>query len=71
MEVEQFDTNRPIGTWSGGSYFEIIPREFLTSAGGRSGKVGAASSYLFDAAPLNRFAIAWLERNAECGMRRT
>jgi len=69
VEIEEFDTNRPIGTWTGESYFEIIPRESLTSGGGRSGKVGAASSYLFDAAPLNRFAIAWLERSAECGMR--
>ena len=52
----------PLGPWEGEDYFRVIAREFLASGQGGSGKVGAAQSYLFDAASLNRFAIAWLER---------
>ena len=63
VEIEEFDTNRHIGDWKGESYFDIIPREFLASGNGRSGNVGAAQSYLFDAHSLNEFAIRWLEGN--------
>ena len=63
VDIEEFDTDRLIGEDSGPDYFKAIPREYLASARGREGKVCAAPSYLFDAAPLNAFAIEWLERS--------
>lgn len=65
VEVEEFDTNRPIGP--GEDYFEAIMTELLASGQGKWGKVGMADSYLFDAATLSRFAIAWLERTFGSG----
>jgi len=62
VDIEEFDTDRMIGDGSAGNYFEKIPREFLASGRGREGRVGAARSYLFDAAPLCQFAVEWLER---------
>jgi len=62
VDIEEFDTDRLIGDGPGGNYFGKIPREFLASGQGREGRVGAARSYLFDAAPLCQFAIEWLER---------
>jgi aminoglycoside 3-N-acetyltransferase len=48
--------------WQGEDYFITIAREFLASGQGRAGTVGAAQSYLFNAAALKEFGIAWLER---------
>jgi len=62
VEIEEFDTNQGIGGRDAGEYFETIAREFLSSGKGRAGKVGAAQSYLFDAADLIQFAIQWMER---------
>ena len=61
--IEEFDTNKSIGNWRGEDYFNIITREALRAGIGRAGKVGAAESYLFDAARLNCFAIEWLEKH--------
>lgn len=36
--------------------------EFLAAGHGRTGQVGAARSYLLDAATLCRFAVGWMER---------
>ncbi|MGQ9514149.1 MAG: hypothetical protein ACUVTL_03755 [Thermoproteota archaeon] len=47
MEIEEFDTNQGIMGRSA-EYFEKIVLEYLASDKGRSGKVGAAQSYLFD-----------------------
>ncbi len=62
VEIEEFDTNQGIGGRDAGECFEIIAREYLSSGKGRSGKAGAAQSYLFDAADLSKFAIEWMER---------
>jgi len=66
VDIEEFDTERLIGggsgVGSGKDYFERIPRDFLASGRGIEGRVGAARSYLFDAAQFNAFAIEWLER---------
>lgn len=61
VDIEEFDTcgNILLGAKE---YFELIPREYLSSRKGQSGKVGAAQSYLFDAGNLVRFAVKWLER---------
>jgi aminoglycoside 3-N-acetyltransferase len=61
VDIEDYDTQAHIFDWQGESYFEIIPRQYLASGRGRSGKVGAAQSYIFDAAGFDRFAIEWLE----------
>ena len=42
-------------------YFVTITKEYLATGKGRSGKVGAAQSYLLDAAPLNDFGVKWME----------
>ena len=61
IDIEEFDTGRLIGDWEGDSYFQSIPQEFLEMGEGRSGKIGAAKAYLFDAASLHNFAVRWLE----------
>lgn len=55
--VEDFDTGDPLDDYT----LEQIARAFLDAGGGRSGTVGHAQSYLFEAFDLNAFAIAWLE----------
>lgn len=62
VEIEDIDTSRGVFDWKGGDYFEAIAREYLASGKGRTARVGAAESYLFDAAGLVRFAIGWMER---------
>ena len=62
VDIEEFDTTRGIGDWDAEEYFETIPREYLSSGRGRSGKVGAAQSYLFDTAGFTQFAVQWMER---------
>lgn len=64
VEIEEFDTSRGIvvdAEEDAEEYFERLAREYISSGKGCSGKVGAAQSYLFDAADLVKFAIKWLE----------
>lgn len=61
LELEEFDTSKGIADWQGEDYFTIIAREFLSSGQGRSGKVGAAPSHLFDANELVGFGVSWME----------
>ena len=63
VELEEFDTNNLIGQWEGDWYFALIPQEALARGIGLVGRVGAALSYLFDAAALHRFAVEWLEEH--------
>jgi len=60
VEIEEFDTCGGILP-SAEEYFQILPREYLSSGKGHSGKVGDTQSYLFDAADFVQFAIQWLE----------
>jgi aminoglycoside 3-N-acetyltransferase len=63
VEIEDIDTSEGIVEGhSSEEYFTAIAREYLASGKGRSGKVGEAESYLFDAAELVEFAVKWLER---------
>ena len=62
VEVEEFDTPWRIRDWDGGDYFEAIVEEYLAAGHGRTGLVGAARSYLFDAQDLTAFGVAWMER---------
>lgn len=61
LEIEEFDTCGGVLP-SAEEYFRLIPQEYLSSRRGRSGKVGAAQSYLFDSRDLTKFAVQWLER---------
>jgi aminoglycoside 3-N-acetyltransferase len=61
VEIEEFDTCGGI-LLGAEEYFEIIPREYLSSGKGRSGRIGATQSYLFDSADFVRFAVKWLEK---------
>jgi len=61
VDVEEFDTCGDVLP-DVAEYFEAIPREFLASGKGRSGKIGEAQSYLFDAAEFVDFAVQWLEK---------
>ncbi len=47
--------------------FEVIAREALEAGAGRSGRVGEAECQLFEAAPLVRFAVAWMEERFRPG----
>lgn len=61
VEIEEFDT---CGNVLPGAeqYFDVIPREYLASGKGTKGKVGTATSYLFDATDFVKFAVRWLEK---------
>ncbi|GAF89251.1 unnamed protein product, partial [marine sediment metagenome] len=41
--------------------FEAVVRDYLQEGRGTVGRVGAALSYLFDAADLTAFAVEWIE----------
>ena len=63
VEIEDIDTGEGIVEGhSSEEYFTAIVKEYLASGKGRSGRVGAARAYLFDAADLVEFAVKWLER---------
>jgi len=64
VDIEEFDTAAGIVDWDGPEeyFFGAIAREFLEIDQGRVGRVGAAQSYLFDAAALAQFGVRWMER---------
>ena len=62
--VEEFDTSVPIVPGLADDYFGEVVRAFLAAGGGQQGLVGEAPSVLVEAAPICRFAVAWLERHA-------
>ena len=61
VHIEEFDTSDPIVAAMPGDAFALIARRALDMGIGRSGKVGGATSYLFDAAALVREGVRWLE----------
>ena len=63
VEIEDIDTGGGIVEGrSSEEYFTAIVEEYMARGKGRSGTVGAAKSYLFEAADLVRFAVEWLEK---------
>lgn len=54
VEMEEFDTNTPIGPWEGPEqyYFTAIAKDVPWAGIGTTGAVGEAVSYLFDAERL-------------------
>jgi aminoglycoside 3-N-acetyltransferase len=65
VDVEELDTVRGIAPWHRPDYFEDLVSAYLARGHGRTGIVGAAPSYLFDAADLSAFAVGWMEDNLQ------
>jgi aminoglycoside 3-N-acetyltransferase len=67
VEIEELDSVGGIAPWRcegyGNDYFAALVDAYLAHGSGRSGFVGAARSYLFDAADLTEFAARWMEEN--------
>lgn len=63
IEIEEFDTANPVVPMAPDDYFTDVMKEFLDSGGGKTGKIGNGDSYLFNAAELHQFAVAWMERS--------
>lgn len=61
VEFEEFDTSEPVNEQLPENCFEQIALAHLAAGYGTCAKVGAATSFLFDARELVRFAIRWLE----------
>lgn len=64
IDFEEFDTRDPVCNWLPADCFERIARDALAAGIGRTGQVGEAASYLFDAPALVRFGVDWLERSS-------
>jgi aminoglycoside 3-N-acetyltransferase len=62
VDVEEFDTCDGIRDWDGGDYFAAIIEAYLETGHEKSGLVGTARSYLFEAQELVEFGLAWMER---------
>ena len=61
VEVEEFDTSDPVVDGMPADAFARIASIALEAGAGKSGLVGKAASYLFDAAPLVLEGVRWLE----------
>jgi len=61
VQIEEVSTEGCL-PWRGGTdLFEAIVSEYIQEGRGSIGRIGAATSYLFAAADLDRFAIDWIE----------
>jgi aminoglycoside 3-N-acetyltransferase len=67
IDFEEYDTSEPAHPAMPTDCFEQIARDYLAAGHGRTGKVGSAASYLFEAPGLVRFGIEWLERYVNSG----
>ena len=63
VEIEEFDTSSPVVSGAPEHYFADIVQSYLEAGRGRSGKVGNAQSYLFEAADLHHYAVRWMEKH--------
>jgi aminoglycoside 3-N-acetyltransferase len=61
VEIEEFDTGDPVVEAAPEDHFDRLMRAYLGTRDVPRGVVGSAESYLFDAEPLHRFAVGWLE----------
>lgn len=58
---EEYNTSVPVVAGLPDDYFTQVVEEFLTTGEGMRGRVGDADCVLVPAAPMVRFAVAWLE----------
>lgn len=63
LEIEEFDTSRPIIAAMPGNYFAELTHQFIDSGQAQVGTVGAAHSVLLPAAPFAQFAIQKMEQD--------
>ncbi len=63
VDIEEYDTTDGIADFGGDDYFLAIGQAYVASGKGRTGQVGNAPSYLFDADDLRRFGTQWMEAN--------
>lgn len=61
VQIEEFSTEECLPWFGPGDMFEAILQDYLQEGRGAVGRVGAARSYLLDAASLSQFAIDWIE----------
>ncbi len=61
VEIEEFNTSGCLPWYGPTDLFEAVVRDYLQEGRGTVGRVGAALSYLFDAADLATFAVEWIE----------
>ncbi len=61
VDIEEFDTSRPIVDGMPEDHFARIAVTALDAGYGQRGVVGAAQAYIFDADALHRVAVHWLE----------
>jgi len=61
VRIEEFDTEGCLPWFGAEDLFEALMKDCIQAGRGVVGPVGAAQSYLFDAADLARFAVEWIE----------
>lgn len=62
VEIEEFDTADPVVDAAPEDHFDRLMRDYLEREEISSERVGDARTWLFDAEPLHRFAVGWLEQ---------
>lgn len=62
VEIEEFDTSAPVVDAAPDDHFDRLMHAYLEQGELSTGQVGGARTYLFEADPLHRFAVGWLER---------
>jgi len=60
-QIEEFSTNGCLPWYGPTDLFEAVVRAYAQEGHGAVGRVGGATSHLFDAADLVAFAVAWIE----------
>jgi len=63
VEVEELDSSAGIVDYPGGHYFSPLMEACVATGRACSGLVGAAQSYLLEAADFVAFVTRWMERN--------
>jgi aminoglycoside 3-N-acetyltransferase len=60
-QIEEFSTEGCLPWYGPTDMFEAIVREYVQDGRGSVGHVGAATTYVLDAADLVEYAVAWIE----------
>jgi len=61
VKIEEFSTEECLPWFGPGDMFEAILRDYLQEGRGNVERVGAARSYVLDAADVSQFAVDWIE----------
>lgn len=63
VEMVEFDTAEPVVDAAPEDHFDRLMQAYLEQGTVSTGMVGGATTYLFEAEHLHRFAVHWLERH--------